>query len=81
MDGAMIKQNLIDAGCSEKEVHMFMEVLKNNNWKEELKMLGIHRKQLLEELHLCQKKIECLDYLVYQIRKGEAQKHENRKKN
>lgn len=67
------KQTLIDVGCCESEIHIFMEALQNNNQKEELKFLSIQRRKLLDELHICQRKIECLDYLVYQIKKGKVE--------
>lgn len=73
MDRTITKQNLIDVGCCENEIHIFMEALRKNNQREELKFLNMQRKKMLDELHLCQRKIECLDYLVYQIKKGKVE--------
>ena len=41
---------------------------------EELELLAEHRECLLAEVHKCQKKIDCLDYLTYQIGKNEQPK-------
>lgn len=75
MDHTITKQNLVDVGCCENEIHIFMEALQNNNQKEELKFFSIQRKKLMDELHACQRKIECLDYLVYQIKRGEVESY------
>ena len=44
-----------------------MECLKNGAEKEELQILSRHRKTLLDRIHREERKIDCLDYLVYQI--------------
>ena len=60
-------QNLRDAGCSQTTISRFMECLKNGAEKEELQILSRHRKTLLDRIHREERKIDCLDYLVYQI--------------
>ena len=37
------------------------------NQKDQLRLLEKHRKFLLERVHKEEKRIDCLDYLVYQI--------------
>ena len=37
---------------------------------EALRLLTAHRRHLLDTLHQEQKRIDCLDYLVYQMRKA-----------
>ena len=34
-----------------------------------LRELAVYRRQLLEKLHIDQKQIDCLDYLIFQIQK------------
>ena len=63
-------QNLKDAGCNEDTIDRFMECVKNGASKEHLRILSQHRKQLLDKIHIEQKRIDCLDYLVYQIERN-----------
>lgn len=65
-----IIQNLKDAGCEEDKICDFIECMKKGCVKEELKLLAGQREELLDELHQGQKRIDCLDYLVYCIKKG-----------
>lgn len=60
-------QNMKDAGCSEDIINRFLICYKAGDIKGELKVLSNHRRALLDEVHKGQTKIDCLDYLVYQI--------------
>lgn len=64
-----IVQNLKDAGCRSDTITAFMDNLKTGRKSESLKVLDLHRRRLLEALHREQKQIDCLDYLVYQLKK------------
>ncbi len=64
-----IVQNLIDAGCGKEFIAEFMEALRKDNISEDLKLLQAHRRLLVDDLHKEQKRIDCLDYLVYRITK------------
>jgi len=64
-----IIQNLRDAGCDKKTIDLFFKECECGNVKKELKILEIYRKSLLEGLHKKQRQIDCLDYLVYKLRK------------
>lgn len=64
-----IIQNLKDAGCSAGTISEFMEKLRDGKRTEGLKLLAIHRRSLLDHLHEEQKRIDCLDYLVWQMEK------------
>lgn len=64
-------QNLEDAGCDKETVEEFIELGETNG---QLKLLENHRRGLLDDFHKKQKQIECLDYLVYQIRKEKQNK-------
>lgn len=66
-----IIQNLKDAGCDSETIEKFMADLQKGKEVNSLKLLAEHRKKLLESLHKDQKCIDCLDYLVYQMKKKE----------
>jgi len=66
-----ILQNLKDAGCDKSIIEANFEDSQSCLSKKQKTMLIKHRKNLLDELHSVQKKINCLDYLIY--------KFENRK--
>lgn len=68
-DEKVIVQNLIDAGCGEEFIAEFIENFRKENITRELKLLRLHRHLLLEKLHTEQKRIDCLDYLVYRMTK------------
>ncbi len=63
-------RNLKDAGCDPETIENVMADLNHGNEGMGLKRLAAHRKKLLESLHREQKCIDCLDYLVYQIKKA-----------
>lgn len=62
-------QNLIDAGCDTALTEQFVSMVEQGRKKESLALLAKHRKNLLEHCHVAEKKIDCLDYLVYQMEK------------
>ncbi len=76
-------QNLKDAGCAQDIVACCISCMEQGKKKELLKRLEEHRKGLLHKVHkekplsekdfcLEEKQIDCLDYLVYQIRRCES---------
>lgn len=64
-----VVQNLKDAGCSPDTIKDFLLYLDGNKKEEQLALLEKHRNELLNVVHKEEKKIYCLDYLVYQIKK------------
>lgn len=64
-----VLQNLEDAGCDLKTVKEFLTLDGEGKTGEQLRLLERHRQQLLERVHREEKKIDCLDYLVYQLNK------------
>lgn len=66
---SQIAQNLKDAGCTDEVIQIFLVDLEQGKTTEGMKLLEHHRRQLLVGLHLWQKKIDCLDYLIYQMKK------------
>ena len=67
-------QNLKDAGCDRETAERFMALEGAGDIQEQLRLLSVHRKQLLDRIHREEKRIDCLDYLVYQIQKSMAVK-------
>lgn len=76
MDNQLSKENIIrnltDAGCNEQQIHQFLQSLKNNDFKKQMLILKCQRCTLREEVHEFQKKIDCLDYLIYTLKKEES---------
>ncbi len=63
------KQCLLDLGCNHEKIEKCMVLAENEKVTGLLKFLSEHRSVLLENLHESQKKIDCLDYIVFQIKK------------
>lgn len=63
-----LTQNLADAGYDSEEIERFLEMNRQGNKCGQMRLLTEHRKQLLDDVHACEKKISCLDYLAYKIR-------------
>lgn len=73
-DPNAVVQNLRDAGCDDGDVKVFMELAEAGNRQEQYKFLEKHRKVLLEKVHIREKQIDCLDYLVFQMKKETGKK-------
>lgn len=63
--------NLADAGCDNEQIEQFMDFLKSSRKEAGLSLLAKHRRFLLDCYHAEQKKIDCLDYLIYQINQNQ----------
>lgn len=61
--------NLKDAGCDTEFVDRFLVLELSGQYQEQLNLLSAHRRHLLDCLHQEERRIDCLDYLVYQIEK------------
>ena len=64
-----IRRNLSDAGCDAPLIEHFLELMQNQKRKEQYRLLSHHRASLLEKLHQDQYKIDCLDHMIYTMRK------------
>ena len=64
-----IIQNLKDAGCSKSQIEEFMGYAGKHERNNAMKLLRQQRNVLLDGLHEKQRMIECLDYLVYQLKR------------
>ena len=65
-----VEDNLKDAGCDEEFICRYEHLLAQQRTQEQLNMLSVYRKKLLDELHTVQKHIDCLDYLIYKTKKA-----------
>lgn len=63
-------RNLKDAGCSEDMIQKYLELQKEGRQQEQLRLLALHRALLLDQVHISQNRIDCLDYLIYTIKNG-----------
>ena len=66
LDRDEMARALRDAGCTEKEAAALLAC--GGEPRRLLELLARHRAALLDEVHKSEKKIDCLDYLVYQIK-------------
>lgn len=65
----ILYQNLLDAGCNEKNIEECMGYARKQEWNSLLPVLTRHKSMLLDTVHSNQEKIECLDFLIYTINK------------
>ena len=68
-----VLQNLLDAGCDEKLISEYRIIADTPQTEtvacmRQATLLSAYRKRLLEQLHEDQKRIDCLDHLLYQLR-------------
>lgn len=61
-------QNLKDAGCDDETVTCFLKMTGGER-QGQLKLLEKQRRSLLEQVHKNEKQIDCLDYLVFQMKR------------
>lgn len=64
MDKEKIIQNLKDAGCEQNFINEFIK----HETSVQFSLLAKHRSNLLDELHKNQKQIDCLDYLIFNLK-------------
>ncbi|MEY8390504.1 hypothetical protein AALA98_03890 [Lachnospiraceae bacterium 45-W7] len=69
-----IYQNLIDAGCDMQTTEQCMSLLKEGEISKILPVLSKYRAVLLHSVHIGQKQIDCLDFLIYKLKKYEMEK-------
>ena len=61
-------RNLRDAGCGPLLIEKILALHESGNIREELRLLAAQRSGLLEKVHAAQKKVDCLDYLVFNMK-------------
>ena len=70
MSGEELSQALRDAGCDEAAATELMKLYAEGQTTKAQKLLSRHRKELLDSIHAEERKISCLDYLVYEINRS-----------
>lgn len=65
-----LRATLVDANCDQEFIERFMKCQDKSNMEEALRMLFLHRKKLLDCMHESQARLDCLDYLIYELRRG-----------
>lgn len=63
---AGVHQNLLDAGCSEEFARRYDEAATD---AERIRQLRGRRRELLDDIHAEQQRLDCLDYLIYQLKR------------
>lgn len=68
---AAIADTLIETGFDEKEVREFFNTysMEGGNLENQINMLKKYRVELLDDIHLKQKQLDKLDYIIYEIKK------------
>lgn len=69
-----ILRNLTDAGCDDQTIDKYLQLADSGRVKEQLGLLARQKQALLEELHSSQRKIDCLDFMVFQMKKEATKK-------
>ena len=64
------RRNLYDAGCGAQFTETFAQLETD---AQRLASLRAYRRQLLDVIHADQRKLESLDFLIYQIRTSEKE--------
>ena len=68
-----VLENLRDAGCDDGMIERYREIAADSEpcGPELIRLLTPHRKALLDALHADQAKLDCLDYLLFQLRNAQ----------
>ena len=67
-----ITENLLAARCKKEEIEMILSSIRRGDRKNTEKLIAACRKKQLERLHDSQACIDRLDYLSYQLKKGQG---------
>lgn len=71
---AKLLRNLKDAGFDEDTIQKFLGLRKDGRTEEQYRLLALQRASLLDQVHISQHMIDCLDYLVYSMKKEKTNK-------
>lgn len=77
-----VLQNLADAGCCDSLVSQYRSLSsqllpERETSQRQESLLRNYRRELLDQLHENQRRLECLDYLLFQLRQ-EIKQEENK---
>lgn len=65
-----IIRNLKDAGCGDAMIADFMSCWRDGSLVRGRRLLTARRKELLNEIHAGQRKLDCLDYLMDELQRA-----------
>lgn len=71
-DARALRDNLKAAGCDAKTTERFLQLETAGERREQLRLLAAHRQRLLDRVHREERRISCLDYLVYQLHRRDG---------
>lgn len=66
-----IIQNLKDAGCEDKQIEEIIVLFRKGKKDKICEILEKHRCNVLNNVHKKEKQIDCIDYFIYQMERGE----------
>lgn len=66
----ILLQNLRDAGCGTQTIHECISLADEKRESQLLRLLAQQKSLLLDAVHKSQRQIDCLDFLVYEIKHG-----------
>ena len=67
-ENSLLIRSLKDAGCGPQLITKILALREAGNTHDQLRLLTHQRAALLEKMHAAQKKIDCLDYLVFNMK-------------
>ncbi len=68
MNNRELKEILTASLCDNDKTDELISLLENGDEKTAVALLEQHRKKMLDEVHSCERVIECLDYLIYKLK-------------
>lgn len=69
---SVMEENLRDIGLDDETIGKCLGMFKEKRYAELDKLLKAYRKKLLDSVHSYEKRIDCLDYFTYTLRKMEV---------
>ena len=70
---AILRENLKDAGCGPELIRRCEALTRSEKQGELMRLLASHRRTLLDAVHENERRIDCLDYLIYRMEKQNNQ--------
>ena len=78
MSEKLVRECLADAGCGKELIKQFETCQSSERQKDQLRLLDEYRRLLLKRIHTEQKKLDLLDYLLWNlITNASSQKRES----
>jgi len=68
---AKLPDALSDCGFCEEKKLQYMELMKSGRKEAQLRLLKERRKESLDQLHRVQKEIDCIDYVMDEVRENQ----------